>query len=264
MANCSSFPDDLHKSSHGIAVHSLSGATVLECGPGHSTKQFFLDIFRKFGPQAELQFVSQTGDQLGLIIYRLLRWPQSISNIPLPEGDITVAIMANTRRGIRRVSFGNGEVDDRFFRHKRMTRKQNPAFLHVPWYILHELTEDEEDMNDLPKQWGFPMLDDYLTVQCCYKCKAVTTQLGAYLNDWKQEDDDSEEESTPAATEWTCPRCYGEDLEFHCAQCDIPLFAESHAIQDTNCRPQYADDEDEALMWCSDCSVRISGNFCGG
>ena len=253
MANCSSFPDDQDKSSHGIAVHSLSGATVLECGPGHSTKQFFLDIFRKFGPQAELQFVSQTGDQLGLIIYRLLRWPQSISNIPLPEGDITVAIMANTRRGIRRVSFGNGEVDDRFFRHKRMTRKQNPAFLRVPWYILHDLTDDQEDMNDLPKQWGFPMLDDYLTVQCCYKCKAVTTQLGAYLNDWKPELE-GVPQSTP--TDYTCSRCYSDvALQFHCANCELPHFSGSPLIRYSRLF--------QGKMLCGDCFVRINGHQWG-
>ena len=266
MADASSSFDDVAQSSHnssgGQTAWTFAGERFLERGPGHSTKQFIHEILKKFGPEAEVQFVSLTADRLGLIIYKFLRWPDS--STPLQEEDFTVIIMPNPQRGKLRISNEDGEVEVRDAKRKRMTTKRHPAFLYVPWYILRGLQDTEEDISNLPRQWGFPMYDAFLSVLCCRECQVITTQLGAYLNDWKQEDDDSQEESTPAATEWTCPRCYGEDLEFHCAQCEIPLFAESHAIQDTNCRPQYADDEDEALMWCSDCSVRISGNFCGG
>ena len=116
---------------------------------------------------------------------------------------------------------------------------QTGGFQHnAPAYLREYLA-----LRDAPERtrWGTAWAAWLLMPYQCEHCKLVTTVLGANLLEWP--------------IDFDCRRaCSGRDF-FNCARCERIV---DKSEPDVNIRPQ-----DDALIWCAECSVRHSGNFTG-
>ena len=116
---------------------------------------------------------------------------------------------------------------------------QTGGFQHnAPAYLREYLA-----LRDAPERtrWGTAWAAWLLMPYQCEHCKLVTTVLGANLLEWPIDFD-------------CCRACSGRDF-FNCARCERIV---DESEPDVNIRPQ-----DDALIWCAECSVRHSGNFTG-
>ena len=210
-----------------FARFRLPSGRVLAAARSWEWEIAFREISEWAGPRGAFHLTKSDGT--------LLRVTSLLRVNTLENGEYGVIIQPDAGHGFELVILD--EDGNRASRPAQLM--QTGGFQHnAPAYLREYLA-----LRDAPERtrWGTAWAAWLLMPYQCEHCKLVTTVLGANLLEWPIDFD-------------CCRACSGRDF-FNCARCERIV---DESEPDVNMRPQ-----DDALIWCAECSVRHSGNFTG-